>query len=178
MSNARLQEYVDTRKIFQQQGELTGSVALERLAGFRQYLVNKSGEVEVELNFTVDESSRKIISGNLTASVTLACQRCLEPVDIILQDRIQLVLLSDESQLENLETDLEPWICVDKHLDLASLVDEQLILCLPIVSYHPEGDCQMGMFGTAKQELENKEAGKKTKNPFAVLQSLKINKTE
>lgn len=178
MSNSRLPVYVDTRTIFQQQGKLTGSVALERLPGFQQYLVDKSGEVEVELNFILNESSRKIISGSLSANVTLACQRCLEPVDIILQDRIQLALLSDEAELEYLEADLEPWVCEDKHLDLASVVEEQLILCLPIVSYHPEGDCQLGMVSTATGELAQEEMSKKAKNPFVVLQALKIDKTE
>ena len=36
---------------------------------------------------------------------------------------------------------MDPWICEDHKLDLAEMVEEQLILCMPLVSYHDSGDC-------------------------------------
>jgi uncharacterized protein len=173
-----LPEYVDTRKIFQKQGELSGTVAIERLAGFQQYLISKSAEIEVELSFSLNESSKRIISGTLDASVSVACQRCLEPVKIILKDNFRLALVNDESQIGGLGADFEPWICEDKNLILTDVIEEQLILCLPIVSYHANDSCQAITFSTQTTELRQKGAKKESNNPFAVLQTLKSDKTK
>ena len=153
-------------------------MAIEKLAGFQQYLIGKSAEIEVELSFSLNESSKRVISGSLTASVSVACQRCLEPVEIILKDNFRLALVNDESQIGGLEADLEPWICEDKNLILAGVIEEQLILCLPIVSYHANDSCQADTFSSQTTELTQKDAAMDSNNPFAVLQTLKNDKTE
>ena len=174
MSNSPVPAYVDTRKVFLQQAEIEGTVPLERLARFRESLATDVADVQVKLRFSTNQSKQQLISGELAAKVEVTCQRCLEPMPIELADNINLALLSDEALVTRLDPDLDPWICQNTKLDLASVVEEQLMLCMPIVNYHPGENCldKLGYKVTAS-ETGGSEAGKDAANPFAVLKTLK-----
>lgn len=165
--------YVDTRKVFLQQGPIAGFVALDRLPRFNELLASDKGTVSVELHFGSNDSGQQVISGRIRAKVEVTCQRCLEPLGIDLQDDIKLALLKDESKVETLEADLEPWICQDTRLELAELVEEQLMLCMPIVSYHDEAHCGDKLGYTQPDAADTEHGANGTSNPFSVLKSLK-----
>ena len=173
MSDSPVPAYVDTRKIFLRQGNIAGFVPLEKLDRFRGLLASKQGSVFVELDFSTDDSGQRIISGHISANVVVICQRCLEPLGIALEDDIRLALLKDETKISSLDVELDPWICPDNKLDLASLVEEQLMLCIPIVSYHEAADCNREM-GYATERGKPTASGKNgVMSPFSVLKSLK-----
>jgi len=173
MSDSPVPVYVDTRKIFLQQASIAGFVALERLGRFAETLASDKGTVFVELHFATNDSGQQIISGKLHAEVEVVCQRCLEPLGIVLEDDIKLALLKDEAKISSLDEGLDPWICPDNKLELASIVEEQLMLCMPIVSYHDTADCRQkpGYSTEAGKAIENGRNG--VTNPFAVLKTLK-----
>jgi len=173
MSDSPVPAYVDTRKIFLQQGNIAGFVPLERLDRFRGILASNQGSVFVELDFSTTDSGQRIISGRISAKVDVICQRCLEPLGIVLEDDIKLALLKDESKISSLDVELDPWICPDNKLDLASLVEEQLMLCMPIVSYHEAADCSRKLGYTTGQDKSTANGTNGVVNPFSVLKSLK-----
>ncbi|MCH7815870.1 MAG: DUF177 domain-containing protein [Proteobacteria bacterium] len=176
MSESQVPTYVDTRKIFLQQWEISGYVSLDRLPRFRQCLASGAGSVKVDLRFATNTSKQRLIVGALQAKVQINCQRCLQPLGIELSDEIRLALCQDEAVSENLDPALDPWICKDYKLDIASLVEEQLMLCLPIVSYHTSGDCLGRVNYVALGHAPSSHAQiAATKNPFSVLKSLKEN---
>lgn len=176
MSESQVPAYVDTRKIFLQQGTISGHISLDRLARFQEFLADGNGSIQVELGFHIDESGQQLITGNLQAKLQVICQRCLEPIAIELADDIRLVLLRDETDAEELDSKLDPWICPDYKLDIASLVEEQLMLCLPIVSYHQAGDCprQLNLEAFADDALSQTRITLE-ESPFSILKSLKEN---
>ena len=174
MSDSSIPAYADTRKIFQQEENISGDLALERLPRFRKTLANDQGSVSLELKFSLSDTKKRLIEGSLQAQVNVFCQRCLKPLAIALADDIKLALVRDEEAALRLDAELDPWICEDHKLDLAELVEEQLILCTPIVSYHDSGDCIKQRNFVAGAQASDEAAEKPTKkNPFAVLQSLK-----
>ena len=63
MSDSLLPTYVDTRKVFLQQEEISGSVALENLPRFADSLADNRGVVNVELQFSTNESNLRLIKG-------------------------------------------------------------------------------------------------------------------
>ena len=174
MSESVIPSYVDTRKVFPSDGKLTGFIGLERMPRFQGSLVNDSAEIEIELEFSVNRSKQRLITGRLRAEVEVACQRCLEPVRIELVDDINLALLRRESDIDKLEESLDPWVVEDHRLDLALLAEEQLLLCLPIVSTHEDPNC-LSSLGYKQLDADVSSAGKISKdtNPFAVLKTLK-----
>ncbi len=174
MSDSSIPAYADTRKIFQQGDIISGNLGLERLPRFRKSLANDQGSVSLELKFTHSDAKERLITGSLQAQVNVFCQRCLRPLAIALADNIRLALVRDEEAAQRLGAELDPWICEDHKLDLAELVEEQLILCTPIVSYHESGDCSNQRNFVAGALLSDEAADNVTKeSPFAVLRALK-----
>lgn len=171
MTATPLPAYADARKVFAQEAELAGSVAIERLPRFRENLAEGEAEIAARLDFRKDNSGQQIISGELEARVPVQCQRCLEPVEIALREPVKLALVQTEAQAKALPAELDPWLSEDFRLDLARLVEEQLLLALPIVSYHPEASCKPADFHQEDPEAEPEEAPRP--NPFAILESLK-----
>ncbi len=166
--------YVDTRKIFLQQGDIRGQLSLERLPRFINCLADEKGSVTIDLKFRLNDARQGLISGRLQAEVNVICQRCLEPLAIQLADDIRLAVVKDEDAAKQLESELDPWICQDHKLNLAELVEEQLILCMPLVSYHDGGECinrKNYVSGESKGNEEAKSAS--AESPFSVLMSLK-----
>lgn len=175
MTDTLIPDYVDAKKIFTQQAVITGKLPVAKFERFSDLLANTSGFVEISLKFFLNEDFRRVISGDLRGDVQVLCQRCLESTTITLEDRFQLALVESESQADKLPKDLEPWLCTDTRLVLADVVEEQLILAMPIVSYHKDNCTQNELLKSAlPKEEEPKSLDKPDKqSPFAILQSLK-----
>ncbi len=175
MTDTLIPDYVDAKKIFTQQAVITGKLPVSKFERFTELLANTSGFVEITLKFFLNEDFRRVISGELRADVDVLCQRCLEVTTITLEDRFQLALVESEIQADKLSKDLEPWFCTDTRLVLADIVEEQLILAMPIVSYHKVSCAQNEPLkqGAPKEETPKSLDKPDKQNPFAILQSLK-----
>lgn len=174
MSESQIPVYVDTRRVFYQGLDVRGNLSLEKLERFQEYLSVPTGSVKVELFFRITESGQRQITGNLAASVQVNCQRCLGSLGIEIADDIRLVLLKDEAKATDLEPSFDPWIYEDFKLELAAVIEEQLILSLPIVSYHPKGECVSELsyqIGPSTITVEDDEI--QIGSPFAILKKLK-----
>ena len=97
--------------------------------------------------------------------MTFVCQRCLEPVDIDVDATVDLALVhEDDTATQDSEEDyLE---LNDEGVELTALVEDELILALPIIAVHSEGACEA-------IEPVARESEKFSESPFAVLSSLK-----
>ena len=174
MSTSVIPSYVDTRKVFQSDGKLTGSISLDRLGRFREVLASSNAEINVELEFSLNRSKQRLITGKVSAKVEVECQRCLEPVQIEFQDNISLALLRKESDIAKLDDSLDPWLVEDHKLSLAELVEEQLLLAMPIVSTHDDLNCLVRLeYEKAQPNASAAEEPANGNNPFAVLKTLK-----
>ncbi|HAG70999.1 MAG TPA: hypothetical protein DCL66_02240 [Gammaproteobacteria bacterium] len=174
MSKSEIPSYVDTRKVFLQEGNLVGTIVFSRMKRFQECLLENQGNVQVELEFSANKSKQRIIIGKLTASAPVACQRCLEAVQIDLEESFILALVRQESDIDKLEEPLDPWICEDHKLDVAALIEEQLLLCLPIVSTHDDKGCLTNLgYDEQKNATIDGASQDSSKNPFAILKTLK-----
>ncbi|MEQ8954473.1 MAG: YceD family protein [Gammaproteobacteria bacterium] len=172
MSPSPLPAYLDTRKVFTQQVELNGSLDLARMPRLQQALAGDRAAVQAQFRCSVATDGLRLIEGRVEARVEVACQRCLEPVEIKLEDQISLAVLANEEQAEGLDPALDPWICTDFRLEIAAMVEEQLILCLPVVNYHPDRAC-LGVTTFGADEAGTATAGSAREHPFAALKALK-----
>ncbi|MFM1895086.1 MAG: hypothetical protein RLZZ385_160 [Pseudomonadota bacterium] len=149
MSDSPLPGSVDARKIFASGGSVRGFVDLRRLQNLVSLLAEPRGEARVWLNFLLDSGGRRSIVGGVTATLKVKCQRCLQPLDIHIDEPVNLVLVADDAAAKLLDTSVDPWISQEPRIDLLGLVEEQLVLSLPIVSYHQSGPCGELMSYTA-----------------------------
>lgn len=71
------------------------------------------------------------------AALRMTCQRCLQPVTVLLDVRPTLRFVSGEQQAEALDEDSEEDVlALTPALDLQPLVEDELILALPLVPRH------------------------------------------
>jgi uncharacterized protein len=72
-----------------------------------------------------------------TAPVWLTCQRCLQPLALTLTLDRQLRFVLGESQAEAMDAELEDDVlALPRWLDLRELVEDELLLALPLVPRH------------------------------------------
>jgi len=142
----------------------------------------RANRVTLTLSFNQDEQNLRVITGTLHCDLRVECQRCLNPVwQTILSDICLAVVFSDE-QAKNLPKYYEPLLLENDEVDLYHLVEEEMLLSMPMFSYHSDPDClKYGKNAEAEEKridpLSNVDMGEATrllKNPFSVLQSLKM----
>ncbi len=170
-----LPKTLDVRKAAARGVTVSGCLNLPELERFSGLLADDLGDVEAVLSFSKDEENRCILSVSLNASVAIVCQRCLEPMEITLEGEHQLAVVYTDEQARHLPRHLEPLIEEGEKTDLWSVVEEELILALPYVSYHDADDCQMNYTGTEDEEPEQ-GAESDRPNPFEMLAQLKPGK--
>lgn len=105
------------------------------------------------------------------APVWLTCQRCLQPYEVPLALDRRLRFVHGEAQAEALDAEIEDDVlALSRQLDLRELVEDELLLALPIVPRHAVCPQPLPMAVEA-DPLPEGEAERP--NPFAALQVLK-----
>jgi uncharacterized protein len=73
------------------------------------------------------------------AEVVMPCQRCLQPMAVALAVDRRFRFVADEAQAERLDADSEDDVLVlEPALDLQALLEDELILALPLVPRHAQ----------------------------------------
>ena len=145
--------------------QLHGRLPLAEFRRLAPALHEVRGEVEVEIEFGKDELHIAYMRGRLRTQLQLICQRCLQPMALPVDAEFALGLVTTDEAAEQLPADYEP-LMVSGPMELAGIIEDELILAVPFVPLHPIGQCpaQTGQEG----RLEDK-----TPHPFAVLARLK-----
>ena len=64
----------------------------------------------------------------------------------------------------------------DRWITIASLLEEQLMLCMPLVNYHPDDRCFEALeYQRQRESREGNIGDRAVQNPFEVLKVLKKN---
>jgi uncharacterized protein len=103
------------------------------------------------------------MTGEVRARLRVRCQRCLEPMELGLAAKPALILLRPGEREDLAESEADTLV-VDKPVMLSGLIEDELLLALPMFPAHAPGQCPAGDADGARQGR---------KNPFAVLQGLK-----
>jgi uncharacterized protein len=165
---------IDPRKLANQGIVLEGQFHAKHLPRLALAVADIETPLSALVKFEVDEARAKVASGTLNISVSAICQRCLDPVTVALSSDFSAQIIWSEDQLANVPSDREPWIVVDKMASLNELLEDEILLALPLVNYHENGMCT-GDTLLSEDERGNKEeeAEVVADNPFNILQQLK-----
>ena len=135
---------------------------LDRL---QDVVADDRGELRYEVTAGLDRQRRKVVSCIIEGFVFLICQNTLEAFRHEISIRDRLVLVDDESRLPPVEEegDAEDYVVADGPLDVRDLVEDAVLLSLPMVPRKPGQDIPVKReAGTGREE-----------SPFAALASLK-----
>jgi uncharacterized protein len=102
-------------------------------------------------------------------SMPLVCQRCLGPVATPLDVDRWFRFVRDEDEAAALDAQIEDDVlALGRPLDLLGLIEDELLLALPLVPRHERCPVPLPMSAGIEPELEAEPA-----NPFAALEALK-----
>jgi uncharacterized protein len=122
---------------------------------------------------------QRIVDLAVRATATLECQRCLQPMTLPLQVERRFRFVEGEDEAARLDEELEDDVlALTRRLDLLALVEDELLLALPLVPRHedcPELPTPLIREPGAPVDSETQEP--RSEHPFAALAALKRPKT-
>ncbi|MFN0303601.1 MAG: YceD family protein [Burkholderiales bacterium] len=89
--------------------------------------------------------------------VMMACQRCLEPVELVVAVNSDLEMREALDEIEGADDDVDR-VLAGKSMDVATLVEDEVLLELPMVARHD-----------ACEPINDDPSGAKRASPFAAL---------
>jgi uncharacterized protein len=165
-----LPTHIDPRKLALQGNLLEGTVNVEDLPRLESSVSSVCGPLEAKVQFGLDESRAKIVNGNAKVSVETICQRCLDPLVIELKAEFAVQVIWSEEHINRVAANYEPWIVLDKMANLNELLEDEILLALPLVNYHDVGECTGDTFIEEVEAIGDEVV---SDNPFNVLLQLK-----
>ncbi len=119
----------------------------------------------------------------IRTALHLECQRCLEGFLQKIDISAQFVLLESHQEVEDFPIDNfdEDALLQSDAFDLMELIEDEVLLALPLVPKHPQGECALLKSSTGalveaddKSKIAPVESEKGHKNPFLGLKKLKL----
>lgn len=145
---------------------VAGQYAIQDLHRLEGLLHDTAGVVRFNLEFSHDSDyNRTFITGNIQANVNVICQRCLGSMPYNVDSHVSLCTAMTDTELSCLPDDCEPLVTDDEPVVLQALIEDELILALPISAMHAENRCE------ATDIMAELESDTRTK-PFADLKTL------
>ena len=158
---------IDTLHFVRNSGLLQGSIPLVNLERLCSYLVSTSGELTYLVAGQFDEYDRPMLRLSINGSVDLNCQRCLEKMGYSLNLETELLLARNEDELSRYDEDIfVDAIQASNELDVLTLIEDEIILSLPISPRHQDVKCHLSIVTEAHMAATRE-------HPFTVLASLK-----
>lgn len=167
MTIERLPVRFDPLRSARRNESFSGEIPLHQLERLTAALLTEAGRVSVSLRCREDLARVAVIEGEVAVAVVQQCQRCLQPYHYALESRFVFGVVPPAGSAERLDPAYEPLWLEEDSLFVADLVEEELILALPLVPLHPEGSCQPE-WSVATEPSEESE---RVNHPFAVLRT-------
>lgn len=157
-------------------GDIGGRVSLSMFTRLRDGLATTEGEpVTWSLRGWLRERQgarqQPMVTLEIRADLPLVCQRCLQAMTHPVVDTADFRLVLTEPELTQDELDAEDDALPAEHpVDVLDLIEDQLILALPIVPMHAQ--CPQLLQGSTVSHQDNEPELPQRENPFANLRQL------
>ena len=157
---------IEPKRLAKQGETLAGQYALHEMHRLGELLHDKSGKISFRLKFTHDDNSRvPFIMGDIQADINIICQRCLGCMAMKIERTVYLGIMERQDECLLLPDKCEPLILDEPSVALGKLIEDEVILAIPIAPMHEADDCP----ATA---LLEKISNQNRNNPFSILKSL------
>lgn len=140
-------------------------VAVARLARVAAMLASDDGTVNGSVALS-RQDGRIIAQVQFRTTVTLQCQRCLEPMQQSLEGSSLVALVETEDEAAAVPQDFETVLAPLGRLRLAELLEEEVLLALPAAPRHAAGQCPAARLETREGAVPD------VQRPFANLSEL------
>lgn len=149
---------IDGLQFARDRGQRSGHLKLDSLPRLAD-MGCKAARADYVIEGGHNAEQRPCLYIDIDGVLELICQRCLGPVEHIVEVRSELELATDPQLIESADDDIDR-VLATRSMDPIALVEDELILALPMVPMH-EG-------------CGNADAAEiKKQSPFAALAALK-----
>lgn len=150
--------------------EIHDTISVSQFSRLSGLLASGEGALDFRLKGGISAEGRPGLGLQVQGTLMLVCQRCLEPFEFKLDIAANFVIVPDESALpgEEAERDDEDYLVADAHMQVIELIEDELLLAIPLAPMHADDEC---VAGSKLNEL-------KKPSPFAALKGLKIVKNQ
>lgn len=171
---------LDVRRFAEEEGDMQGTEELRRLPRLAAETTDADPALPVhwhargELRNPQHHAPEVWMHLEANAVLPLVCQRCLQPVDVpVAVDRSFRFVADEATAAAQDDASEEDLLALSRSFDLLELVEDELLMDLPVVPRHEVCPEPVKM-SAVDPEFEAAETGKE--NPFAVLGRLKTGK--
>jgi uncharacterized protein len=163
-----LPETVDAWRMVAAGRSFHGSLPLARMTRLAPSLAGTDGSAAYDLQFARDALGCAQLAVHVEAPLQLICQRSLAPFTLPVVVDARLGLIEHERDEAALPPDCEPLLLDAGMLNPASVIEDELLLALPLVPVNPDSEPVEIVDAEAAAAASGHKA-----NPFAVLGELK-----
>ena len=147
--------------------ELSFRIPVSRMTRLVQELSADSGVAQGTVQFA-RERGFAVAQLQVAADVTLVCQRCMKPLVMTIESDSRVFLPHSEAAAEHVPPEVETMIAPEGRLRMSELVEEDLLLALPLAPLHADDE----YCAVRAEEPEPEEAPAEVQRPFAALGDL------
>ncbi len=131
----------DPLEFARSQKSIEGDIALPRLEQLQDMLASTDGAVHFKVTGFVNESAAPGLRCEVQGTLKLLCQRCLGPMDYRLKIDSSLLLVKEDQALDIDDPETPDCIPIQRDLSVAALVEEEILLALPMAPHHADDVC-------------------------------------
>jgi uncharacterized protein len=128
---------LDIDRLADGEADIDFAVPLAELPRLRSQLASIEGMVRGRVHFT-RESGLVVADLTVSGAATLACQRCLQAMTEPVESSVRVALITAEAEAKRVPEHLEPVLALGGRITVGELVEEELLLALPIVPLHAQ----------------------------------------
>ena len=166
----KLRRRYQVYKEVSRKGSFAGEIPLAGLGRLAELLYSgesarTAGSIQVSFEFVSNEYGLPMLTGKLETRLELECQRCLGAMELPLA--LDLRLMVDASDEVVRDSSLDTLYSDDGYIDLFDVIEDELILAVPLVARHDDRACNQHW------PTDGDDAAAMVENPFAALRALK-----
>lgn len=143
MAKVMLPKQIDPFQLASNETTLKGDLLLSEMVRLDEFLCEKGGVAQIHLQFGRDSQKYAYIKGAIKTKFKLLCQRCGEPMTLDFDIQVNDSPVRNDAEAERLPNRYEPLLVTDETMSLNTLIEEEILLSMPIVPKHPLEECQV-----------------------------------
>jgi uncharacterized protein len=166
MKTGKLPNTIDPILLAKKQASLQGELSMADMA---RLPIKTAQFANILVEFGQDEGRTYYIKGRIDAVIPLICERCNQEMAYKMKESFALrPVLSDNRSVKQGDTGYEPLVTNGELVDLRELIEDELLLNIPVVPKHEDENCLTSDFLVVEDEFEHTVKD----NPFKGLADL------
>lgn len=132
---------LDVDRLSRGEAGIDFDIPLSELPRLRSRIPGIGGAVRGSARFR-RQSGFAVVELSLAGNAMLQCQRCMQAMELAIDSTTDVALILAEADAAEVPEELEPVLAREGRISCAELVEEELLLALPIVPLHEQpGEC-------------------------------------